>query len=43
MGTHPIPEKYHITHANFGSWDSEPWKDLTAPTLTDKKTRLSHD
>lgn len=43
IGTHPIPEKYYTTHANLGTWDSAAWKELIAPALTDKKTRLAYD
>ena len=43
IGTHPIPQKYYITHQNLGSWDPKVWKDLIAPTLTDEKTRLAYD
>lgn len=43
VGTHPIPEKYFTTHTALGSWEGKAWKDLIAPTLTDKKTRLAYD
>jgi predicted metal-binding protein len=43
IGTHPIPQKYYITHQNLGSWDSKVWKEMIAPTLTDEKTRLAYD
>jgi len=43
IGTHPIPEKYCTTHTSLGTWDSAAWKELIAPTLTDKKTRLAYD
>lgn len=43
VGTHPIPENYYQTHSALGTWDSVLWKKLTAPTLTDEKTRLSYD
>ncbi|KQC03569.1 MAG: metal-binding-like protein [Methanoculleus sp. SDB] len=42
-GTHPIPENYYTTHRELGSWDSDTWKELIAPTLTDEKTRLAYD
>ncbi|MBN2735109.1 MAG: CGGC domain-containing protein [Methanomicrobiaceae archaeon] len=43
VGTHPIPEKYYKTHKNLKTWDSKLWETLTAPTLSDEKTRLSYD
>lgn len=39
IGTHPIPQKYYITHQNLGSWDPRMWKELIAPTLTNEETR----
>jgi predicted metal-binding protein len=43
VGTHPIPESYHTTHSNLGTWDSAFWQELIAPTLTDEKTRSSYN
>jgi hypothetical protein len=43
VGTHPIPQKYYTTHRNLNSWDSDTWKELIAPTLTDEKIRLAYD
>jgi predicted metal-binding protein len=43
VGTHPIPESYFTTHSNLKTWDSAFWKELTAPTLTDEKTRKSYN
>ncbi|EHQ36088.1 CGGC domain-containing protein [Methanoplanus limicola] len=43
VGTHPIPEKYYQTHKNLKTWDSVLWERLTAPTLSDEKTRLAYD
>ena len=43
VGTHPIPEKYYITHKELGTWDSPKWQELIAPTLPDKETRLKYD
>ncbi len=43
IGTHPIPQKYYITHVNLGTWTpSEEWKEILQPTLTDEKTRLAY-
>ncbi len=43
VGTHPIPQKYYLTHMNLGTWNSDEWKELIAPTLADEKTRLEYD
>jgi predicted metal-binding protein len=43
VGTHPIPQKYFLTHQHLGSWDSGAWNELITPTLTDEKTRLAYD
>lgn len=43
VGTHPIPEKYYLTHKELGTWDSPFWKELTAPTLPERETRLKYD
>ena len=42
-GTHPIPQKYYITHSNLKTWDSTRWQDIIQPTLADEKTRLAYD
>jgi len=43
VGTHPIPEKYYLTHMKMKTWDSKEWRKLITPTLSDKETRLSYD
>ncbi len=43
IGTHPIPQKYYITHSALGTWNSEEWKKLIQSTLTDDRTRLAYD
>ena len=43
VGTHPIPENYHTTHRNLRTWETERWKELIAPTLTDEETRCAYD
>ena len=43
IGTHPIPQKYYLTHSALGTWDSKEWKKLIQPTLTDERTRLAYD
>ncbi|MBU1012265.1 MAG: CGGC domain-containing protein [Bacteroidetes bacterium] len=43
VGTHPIPQKYYITHQELGTWNSEKWKELIAPTLADEETRIAYN
>lgn len=43
VGTHPIPQKYYLTHTRLGTWDSEVWQRLIAPTLADEATRIAYD
>lgn len=42
-GTHPIPEKYYLTHKNLKTWDGPEWEDLLGPSLPDVSTRLAYD
>jgi predicted metal-binding protein len=43
MGTHPIPQKYYLTHQHLGTWHSDTWQQLIQPTLADEQTRLAYD
>jgi len=43
IGTHPIPQKYYLTHNELETWKSEEWKELIKPTLTTEVVRLSYD
>jgi predicted metal-binding protein len=43
VGTHPIPEKYLITHTAINTWDTAEWQQLIKPTLSDEKTRLAYN
>ena len=43
VGTHPIPQKYFVTHAQLGAWYAPHWEALLQPTLADEKTRVSYD
>jgi len=42
-GTHPIPQKYYLTHKNLDTWNSEFLSESIKPTLTDELTRFSYD
>ena len=43
VGTHPIPQKYLLTHQRCGTWAGPEWEALTAPTMADEPTRLAYD
>jgi predicted metal-binding protein len=43
VGTHPIPQKYYITHTALKTWESPEWQELIKPTLTDEATRRAYD
>jgi len=43
VGTHPIPEKYFLTHSELNTWDTREWKDLIKPVLKEKEIRLAYD
>ncbi len=43
VGTHPIPEKYYLTHLKLGTWNTPEWEELIKPTLKDKEVRLTYD
>jgi predicted metal-binding protein len=43
IGTHPIPEKYLITHTNLKTWEADEWKELIKPTLGDEELRLKYN
>ncbi|MGC9367226.1 MAG: CGGC domain-containing protein [bacterium] len=43
VGTHPIPEKYYLTHQKLGTWNNEFWQKYLAPTLSDQDVRLNYN
>jgi len=43
FGTHPIPQKYFLTHENLNTWDTPFLQEAIRQTLTDEKTRLNYD
>ncbi|MDZ7626707.1 MAG: CGGC domain-containing protein [Ignavibacteriaceae bacterium] len=43
VGTHPIPEKYLITHTELKTWDTPEWQELIKATLADEQTRLAYN
>lgn len=43
IGTHPIPEKYYTMHKKLKTWNSNLWKELIKPALSDEKTRMAYN
>jgi len=43
IGTHPIPQKYYITHKNLKTWEAKEWKELLKPTLCNEELRKQYD
>jgi len=43
VGTHPIPQKYYITHSRLGTWESKDFTELIKPSLANEKIRLLYD
>jgi predicted metal-binding protein len=43
VGTHPIPQKYFLTHTSCDTWRGVEWDELLAATLADEATRLAYD
>jgi predicted metal-binding protein len=43
FGTHPIPQKYFITHNKLKTWETPFLKKIIQPTLTNEQTRLNYD
>ena len=42
-GTHPIPQKYFLTHDQLGTWNDPEWENIIRPTLVDEEMRLAYD
>jgi len=43
FGTHPIPEKYLITHQNLETWKAKSWEEILKPSMSEKKIRLAYN
>jgi predicted metal-binding protein len=43
IGTHPIPQKYFLTHTALRTWDTTEWQEFIKPTLTNETTRLAYN
>lgn len=42
-GTHPIPQKYFLTHWKLGTWESTGSQELIRHVIADEETRLAYD
>ncbi len=42
-GTHPVPQKYYLTHMKLNTWKDEFLMDSVEDILGDEKTRLNYD
>ena len=43
VGTHPIPQKYFITHKNLGTWQAGEWQEIIKPTLSNEDLRQEYN
>ncbi len=43
IGTHPIPQKYFLTHNKMNTWQSSEWQEFIKPTLVDEDLRKEYD
>jgi predicted metal-binding protein len=43
VGTHPIPQKYWVTHERLGTWSGPEWPELIAATRENERIRLAYD
>ena len=43
IGTHPIPQKYYLTHSKLKTWEDKKWGEIIKPTLTNEELRLKYD
>ncbi|GAP43645.1 predicted metal-binding protein [Lentimicrobium saccharophilum] len=43
MGTHPIPQKYLLTHQQLNTWNTPFLKEAIIPTMATESIRLQYD
>jgi len=43
LGTHPVPEKYFLTHKKLNTWDNEFLMESVINILGDEEMRLNYD
>jgi predicted metal-binding protein len=42
-GTHPVPQNYHLTHLELGTWTEPEMDGELRPLIADPETRLAYD
>lgn len=42
-GTHPVPQKYYLTHMKLNTWNNDFMMKSVEKILGDEKTRLIYD
>lgn len=43
IGTHPIPQKYFITHESLKTWQGNEWQEIIKPSLANEDLRRKYD
>ena len=43
IGTHPIPQKYFLTHQKLDTWNTKEWEKIIAPTISNEDIRAQYD
>ncbi len=43
VGTHPIPQKYFLTHQALGTWDSPAWQERNKHVWENESIRLRYN
>jgi len=43
IGTHPIPEKYHLIHQALRTWNKPTWDEKIRYVLDEQSVRLNYD
>jgi len=43
LGTHPIPQKYFISHSKLNTWNTSFLMEAIIPVLADEQTRIKYD
>ena len=43
IGTHPIPQKYYLTHKNLKTWIKPEWQNIIKPTICNDELRKFYD
>jgi len=43
VGTHPIPQKYLLTHSHINTWGDKKWENMLTPILCNEESRLRYD